>query len=373
MIKMRGLKLIGKILLIITILFICFINFQNNLVISQENTEYKKVDIKEFSKEYQTSKLKFKFTYLCDEVIDKIFEKEKARAIKGDVGLDRAFFLEITSVEFTKFDPTKLVFVQKGEQFEIEKSDFEAIMGEERVYKEIYPEVCIKGLLFLPFPFDPTISTTIWYEKEKLGSFAISGVYKDLLFITREPVEIYLYPYGSLYSEKKMQVKFDLRDEYGVFTASDGIINCRLYSLKDRELLYEEKRQVSYKDFIMETSDSSSSSLPLLSAYFGRERPKIKLVYKWKIDKCKISFEKMREEERNRVVSESVLKQMREEERNRVIGEAVLKYILEQSGAEGICPIGLCNAILVVSFTLPTGEVLKAEEKIGIYPCKIIR
>jgi len=347
MIKMRGLKLIGKILLIITILFICFINFQNNLVISQENTEYKKVDIKEFSKEYQTSKLKFKFTYLCDEVIDKIFEKEKARAIKGDIGLDRAFFLEITSVEFTKFDPTELVFVQKGEQFEIEKSDFEAIMGEERVYKEIYPEVCIKGLLFLPFFFDPTISTTIWYEKEKLGSFAISGVYKDLLFITREPVEIYLYPYGSLPSEKKMQVEFNLRDEYGVYTVSDGIINCRLYSLKDRELLYEEKRQVSYKDFIMETSDSSSSSLDLLfSAYFGRERPKTKLVYKWKIDKCKISFEKMIEEERNSIVSESVLKQI---------------------GA-GPYPNGLCNAILVVSFTLPTGEVLKAEEKIGIYP-----
>jgi len=338
--KKKRLKLIGEMSLIITILLTCFINFGNHSAISQENAESKGVDIKKFSKEYQTSKLKFKFTYLCDEVIDEIFEKEKARAIKKDVGLDRTFFLEITAVELTKFDPTKLVFVQKGEQFEIEKSYFEAIIGKKRVYKEIYPEVFIKGLLFLPFSFDPTISATIWYEKEKLGSFAIPGEYKDLLFITREPpVGIYLYPFHpyefkSYAKEKEIPIKFELRDEYGVCTVSNGIINCQLYSLKDRELLYEEKRQVSYKDFIMETSSSS---------LYGRL--KTKLVYKWKIDKCKIAFEKMMEEERNVAVGESG---------SYYVGELIFGY--------------KPNAILIVSFALPTGEVLKVEEKIGISP-----
>jgi len=254
--KKNGIKLRSKVLAIV-ILLICFLILENCLAIGQENTGSKEIDINKFQKEYQTSEFNFTFKYLCDESIKyfiapetkNVEAKKVAETVaKHIIGNHRAFLLKVTALRITKFDPTKLVFVQGGKQFNIEVADFKVTKG--GVYKEIYPGVSIEGFLFLPLSFDPTISTSIWYKREKLGNFMIPVEYKDLVFAVRKPVKIKYLTSSS--EEKRMRVDLVLEDEYGASTKWDGIIKCQLRSLKGEKLLYEEKRKVSKEDFYVE-------------------------------------------------------------------------------------------------------------------------
>jgi len=160
--------------------------------------------------------------------------------------------------------------------------------------------------------------------------------YKDLVFAVRKPVKIKCLTSSS--EEKRMRVDLVLEDEYGASTKWDGIIKCQLRSLKGEKLLYEEKRKVSKEDFYVGSMGRFKKLFEHLR-WEGLEGGWEKgFIYTWWIDYSKISLEKI------------------EKSGSKYSGNIVLKVFIEAQP----------NAKLIVSFILPTGEVLEAERKLRI-------
>ena len=334
--KKNRVKLYSKVL---TIVIFVFLNLGNCLAFGQENTGSKEIDINKFRKEYQTSEFNFEFKYLCDETIDHFLiselenrkiKKEKAidKILFGEetrpalllsdiakrvIGNNRVFLLKIIALKIAYFDETKLVFVQGGKQFNVEKDSFDVIQGK---YERMYPETFVTGFLYFPPNFDPTITTTIWYKEEKLGTFVIPDEYRDLIFALRKPCIIKSLNFKD-YSNK-VCLELILGDNYGASTISDGMVKFQLYSLKEEKLLYEEERKVLKADFSLNFSSISKT------------KSHDAFLYRWYINYSKIPP----------IDGKSIIS----------IKPPYVSY-------------NPPNGKIVISFTLPSGKELKVENK----------
>jgi len=230
--------------------------------------------------------------------------------------------LRVTALKIAYFDETKLVFAQRGKQFNVEKDNFDVIQGK---YERMYPETFVTGFLYFPPNFDPTIPTAIWYKKEKLGTFAIPDEYRDLIFALRKPYGIKSLNFKDC-NNRQVCLELILEDNYGASTISDGMVKFQLYSLKEEKLLYEEERKVLKTDFSL--NFSSISKIKLNDAF----------LYRWYINYSKIPP----------IDGKSIIS---------IKPPPYVSYNLPNVSYNPP------NGKIVISFTLPSGKELKVENK----------
>lgn len=327
----------------LVLILIVYLGLGNCLGFSQDKVRSKFGEFADkFGSPFYASDFGFGFIYLCDRLTNYMTEEgiefpsnnEEIKEVIRNIRDKRSYFLTVITLKIAELDPTKLVFVQNGQQFNIEKSGFNLIRG--RICEEVYPGVLITGVLLLPLSFDPTIPATIWYKKERLGNFAINAEYSDLISILRKPVKI-----GHLDFKKETKeayiIELVLEDEYGFSTKCDGVINCQLYSLEtkgfshyeEKELLYEKERKVCKKDFELDYP------------FTGKKEEKV-FVYRWR--------EKLEGKE-------SFTSYMNGRRSSRTTGTTIGEMLV----------VTMPVAKFIISFTLPTGERLRATKEISRY------
>lgn len=344
--KRDGVMLRNAALLLLTFLIVCL--SRSGLGFSQDNASSFSELRDRLGSSYESNEFSFRFIYISDRLMNHMGEQgiqfpscnEEIEKLIRNNGEKRLYLLMGTALEITEFDPTDLVFVQGGQQFNVGKDDFRICEG--RIYEEIYPETFIRGVLSLPSSFDPTIPTRIWYKKQKLDDFVINAEYRDLISVLRKPVKI-----GYLGFRGKVKgvhiIELVLEDEFGLSTKWDGVINCQLYSIvvmgldgmeshEEKELLCEEERKVSKEDFEIDYLTAEKKYLTRET----KEKTKV-FVYRW--------GEQIEEKVFGHRQQEKPKDKKRDSSSSVTIGDFIAA--------------GMPVAKLVVSFTLPTGERLR--------------
>ncbi len=310
-----------------------------------------------FGSLFHTYDFTFEFVHLSDTLMNRIREEgvefpsknDEVKELIEQIGDKRVYFLTVTALEIASFRADNFVFVQSGQQFNINtiiRPDFYVFQGKD--FGKVYPGTVITGILLLPSSFNPTIPATIWYDEQKLGSFVINAEHRGLLPILRKPVDIVL----DLDFEKEASggsiIEVVMEDEYGLSTKSDGLINCQLYSLKynseeeryeEKELLYEKEIDVHANDFRLDYPFRREKVF--IGRPPGKKEEKV-FVYRWR--------EKLKEED---------------EVSTRHIDGKQSSLTTRHASLGSFLFADMPVARLIISFTLPTGERLIATMNIS--------